>query len=360
MIRILVVEDEVIVRDNLVELLKEEGYEALEARNGEEGVQLARETLPDLILCDIRMPRLDGFGVLARLSQDPLTAVLPFIFLTARTEKSDQRMGMGMGADDYITKPFTRKEVLTSVKRRLEKRAALTEQASQKLLELQGRISRGLPYELMAPLSILLGHSETLVKADWLESDPTQVRAVARELNRASERLLRLVQNYLFYAELESLQADPQRRGLLENEICLQSDLLLSDLAREVAASFGRSEDLKLKLAAVNLRVAEIFFQTVGEEILDRAFRGSLPGSPVEVEGGFITDGFYRFVILDRGGRLPPQVSPVGNIQFELENSPIGILLARRIIEIYKGRLRLEGDAIGGNRVEIELPYHSS
>jgi two-component system, sensor histidine kinase and response regulator len=356
MIRILVIEDEALVRDNLVELLQAEGYATLEARNGEEGVRVARDTLPDLILCDIRMPRLDGFGVLARLSQDPLTSVLPFIFLTARTEKADQRIGMGMGADDYITKPFTRHDLLTSVRRRLEKRSVLAEQTEQKLQQLNTRIQHSLPYELLAPLSVMLGYSETLMKAEWVNSDSSQVRAVARELNRAADRLAHLVQNYLFFFDLESQINDPKRQAQLKNEKFEHCDMILKDLAKGIAHEFDRMDDLVLNIQPAVLNVSELFFQTVVEEIIDRAFRQSRPGSPIEISGQISVNGMYRMVFHDQGGRIPQHPYMREGPHGSIEEIPPGLLLARRIIEIYKGRFQVNGTSEDGNLVEIELP----
>lgn len=119
--KILVIEDNNEVRENLAEILELSGYEVLAAEDGTVGVDLAVNHLPDLILCDVMMPKLDGFGVLNILSKRPETADIPFIFLTAKAEKSDFRRGMNLGADDYVTKPFYKDELLAVVEMRLSK-----------------------------------------------------------------------------------------------------------------------------------------------------------------------------------------------------------------------------------------------
>ncbi|WP_420318548.1 response regulator [Ekhidna sp.] len=119
--RILVIEDQEDVRENIVELLELSNYQVESAPNGKEGIKKALESPPDLILCDIMMPEMDGYEVLYLLTKNPSTASLPFIFLTAKAEKSDFRKGMNMGADDYITKPFEEMELLGAIERRLEK-----------------------------------------------------------------------------------------------------------------------------------------------------------------------------------------------------------------------------------------------
>ena len=115
MSKILVIEDNFEVRENLCEILELTGYEVYSAPNGKIGVQMAISKEPDLIICDVMMPELDGFGVLKILNRNTHTNDIPFIFLTAKAEKSDFRKGMGLGADDYITKPFDDTELLEAV-----------------------------------------------------------------------------------------------------------------------------------------------------------------------------------------------------------------------------------------------------
>lgn len=121
MANILIIEDNSEVRENIAEILDLAGHDPLTAENGKVGIEEAVEKRPDLILCDVMMPELDGFGVLKIISKNPKTADIPFIFLTAKTEQSDFRKGMGLGADDYITKPFDDTELLEAIEIRLRK-----------------------------------------------------------------------------------------------------------------------------------------------------------------------------------------------------------------------------------------------
>ncbi|MBD2774666.1 EAL domain-containing response regulator [Iningainema tapete] len=126
MTKILVIEDEDSVRENILDLLEAEDFETIEAGNGRVGLNLATSEVPDLILCDLMLPEIDGYGVLTALREEPITATIPFIFLTARSARTDFRLGMDLGADDYITKPFTRAELLSAISSRLAKQATLT------------------------------------------------------------------------------------------------------------------------------------------------------------------------------------------------------------------------------------------
>ena len=121
--RILVIEDEPQMLRNLVTILRSEGFATLSAPGGEEGAAVAAAEKPDLVLCDLMMPGLDGFGVLSRLRADPATAPIPFVFLTARSDRGDVRSGMNQGADDYLTKPVKVDDLLAAIRARLGRRA---------------------------------------------------------------------------------------------------------------------------------------------------------------------------------------------------------------------------------------------
>lgn len=124
MTKILVIEDESLLRTEVLDWLTFEGYTSIGAEDGIAGVEAAFRTMPDLIISDITMPKLDGYGVLLELHSNPVTSRIPFIFVTARAAHEDVRKGMSAGADDYITKPFTRRELLEAVESRLQKKIA--------------------------------------------------------------------------------------------------------------------------------------------------------------------------------------------------------------------------------------------
>ncbi len=121
MTKILVIEDEELIRESILNLLNARGFSAIGAGDGGVGLQLAKEIVPDLILCDVRMPELDGYEVLRALRQDPIAATIPFIFLTAQTTQDVQRPGQLLGANGYLTKPFTTAELLEAIATHLRK-----------------------------------------------------------------------------------------------------------------------------------------------------------------------------------------------------------------------------------------------
>ncbi|MEX0996410.1 MAG: response regulator [Flavobacteriaceae bacterium] len=135
MSKVLLIEDDVVVRENTAELIELAGYDVITAPNGKIGVSTAKNTLPDIIICDIMMPELDGYGVISELSKEDSTKFIPFIFLTAKTEHKDIRKGMDLGADDYLTKPFEEHDLLSAIESRLAKASILKEEREQKQID---------------------------------------------------------------------------------------------------------------------------------------------------------------------------------------------------------------------------------
>ncbi|MDB5021641.1 MAG: Transcriptional regulator [Pedobacter sp.] len=139
---VLIIEDNDDIREGVVEILELANYEVISANNGKAGIELATKHLPDLILCDIMMPELDGYGVLYLLAKKPETSLIPFIFLTAKAERTDLRKGMDMGADDYLTKPFDDMELLGAIESRLSKRNKHQAFYSKSLEEISSLLSK--------------------------------------------------------------------------------------------------------------------------------------------------------------------------------------------------------------------------
>ncbi len=126
--KVLLIEDDAVLRENTAELLELSEYDVTTAQNGKIGIEIAQNLLPDVIICDIMMPELDGYGVLEFLSNHDHTKYIPFIFLSAKTERQDVRKGMDLGADDYITKPFSEDELISAIESRIAKALILKEE----------------------------------------------------------------------------------------------------------------------------------------------------------------------------------------------------------------------------------------
>jgi DNA-binding NarL/FixJ family response regulator len=181
--KILVIEDEPEMRRNLATILRMERFDVSQAENGRVGLEMARKDLPDLILCDVMMPEMDGHGVLQALREDTKTATVPFIFLTAKGEKADQRSGMDLGADDYLTKPVAKADLLGAISARLKRNDQLLTSGSLTpnfdshepllALGLTPRVAEVLLWvaqgKTNADIATILGISEWTVKKHVLE-----------------------------------------------------------------------------------------------------------------------------------------------------------------------------------------------
>ena len=175
---ILVIEDEEFVRENILELLDAEGFEAFGAENGKIGFELAKVKVPDLILCDVMMPGLDGYGVLTALRQDSVLASIPFIFLTAKASKSDLRQGMELGADDYLTKPFTRAELLGAIGTRLKKQAAVEDRYYAELQQTKAKLNYLIHNDSLTNLPNRFSLREQFKQIQKTDSSPEQLVTV--------------------------------------------------------------------------------------------------------------------------------------------------------------------------------------
>ncbi len=160
---ILVIEDQPIMRHKTVTILKMEGYEVLEAPNGAEGIRLAHDELPDLILCDIMMPDRDGYQVLQAVRVNRATATTPFIFLTAKGEKPDQRAGMNLGADDYLVKPVPRTDLLEAIDARFERQRLQDLRTSEALAKVTFQPDFSSAAPLVQKLGLTEREAETLL-----------------------------------------------------------------------------------------------------------------------------------------------------------------------------------------------------
>ncbi len=209
--KILVVEDEPEMRRNLVTILRLSGFVPIAAENGEVGLQLARQEHPDLIICDVMMPGLDGYGVLRALRSEPEMSAIPFVFLTAKGEKPEVRAGMNLGADDYLTKPVAKEDLIRAIQARLKRQAQQATPAFQPNFEsakplelglgLTPRVAETLLWiaqgKTNPEIGTILGISEATVKKHVLEiftvlGVETRTAASLRALEVLSSRAARL------------------------------------------------------------------------------------------------------------------------------------------------------------------------
>src|SRR3954462_7490623 len=208
--RILVIDDESWLREMVQLALNQKGYDVIEAGNGAIGIEVARKELPDLILCDVNMEKVDGYLALSSLRNEPTTASIPFILMTGLADNAGMRHGMELGADDYLPKPFTIDALYAAVEARLRKVQAVREDAEKKLSDLRDNISLMLPHELRTPLNGILAYGEILA-ADAATLPKEEIAEMGQVIHNSGKRLERLIENFLIYAQLELLSTDAQK-----------------------------------------------------------------------------------------------------------------------------------------------------
>ncbi|WP_009630920.1 EAL domain-containing response regulator [Synechocystis sp. PCC 7509] len=207
--KILVIEDEKLLRANTVQILELEDFITIEANNGSLGIKLAQEHLPDLILCDVMMPEVDGYGVLSALRQNPNTANIPFIFTTAKASKADLRQGMNLGADDYLTKPITADELLSAIATRLERQATFSQSCVAELKHAEEQLHHLIHYDSLTnlPNQFLLQErlNQLIIQADCEDTLVPIFLLKLERFNQISSVLGHLVGDLLLKAVAQRL-----------------------------------------------------------------------------------------------------------------------------------------------------------
>jgi len=361
MTRILVIEDADPLRQDIVEMLQFEGYEVFGAENGRIGVEMAHEHQPDLIICDIMMPELDGYGVLAELKKDMRHLITPFIFLTAKTDRSDIRQGMGLGADDYLTKPFVASELIETIEARLQKHKVYDELLQEKMRHLSDNILTALPHELRTPLNTIIGFSDMLIsEADHIEAE--QITEWSQYIGIAAQRLYRLVENYIMYIQIEIAMQDAEPSTANEEMLLDYPKSFIEYFSTQKFQQAGR--DNKLLVHKLNddatIFVSEFHLTKMLEEVLDNALKFSEANTPVIIETT-LQDNRYYVSITDKGrGMTQEQINSIGAYQqfdrwlYEQQGSGFGLLLVKRLATIYRATFEIEsGQGRRGTSVRI-------
>lgn len=369
---ILVIEDEPFIRESICDVLALEGYQTLMAANGKDGVEMAEQHLPNLILCDVSMPEMDGYEVLSTLRQMPKTNLIPFVFLTARTTQADQRRGMNLGADDYIAKPCTATELLKAISSRFEKQTLLQTQTETKLNRLRDSITQSLPHELYTPLNGILGFSELLLReSESLEQ--SEVQEIGEAIYTSALRLHHLMQNFLLYTKLEITAQHPDQQ-LLQTHITLEPNWVIQNTARQVAEQANRSTDLQLQLAAIDptletsraagVKIAESYLHKVVRELVDNALKFSEPKTPIRVISECQPDGLLLSVVNEGRGLTAEQIADLGAYMqfdrkhYEQQGSGLGLIIVKRIVELYGGSFRIQ--SVPGASTIVQVSFCSA
>lgn len=277
---VLVIEDDLPVQQNIQDLLELEGYQVLTANNGSHGLHLALSHQPDLVLCDIMMPQVDGYQVLRHLQQDPHVRHIPFIFLTAKTDLNELRCGMNLGADDYITKPFTRQALLGAIQVRLRRSEAIQQMQSEITLLRQLNLFKvlllgGVSHHLRRPLANIKMAIEMLTQPLGSEKQQQYLTILRQECVRGTH----LVDDLLEWQRLE-LHTYTLKPEQVEGVMLLE--MVLQRFQRDVEE---RQLRLQIKTPAqLHLQTDRACLNRILIDLMQFALVKTPPGGEISIE----------------------------------------------------------------------------
>lgn len=358
--KVLIIEDEKNIRENIEEILQLKNYEVKTADNGKTGIMEAMLFEPDIILCDIMMPEMDGYEVIQLIRQNKNTTNIPFIFLTAKSERQDTRKGMNLGADDYLTKPFKINELTDAIETRLQRAEKIEKTIEQKIAEIQKQMNQTASHEYNTPLNGILGFTDLMI--EYIDSfDKKRILELLDGIKESGLRLQKTLQNILFYNNLQSLNANPtKKRFFTEGDISLFEDAVKS-IAVNIAKNYQRTDDLKINVEAATLQIPDTIFNRITEELIDNALKFSEPETDIEIYG-IKQNNTYRFTIKDYGRGMKPEyiksIAPFKQFERDIyaqQGSGLGLYIVQELLKLNNGKFKITSKYEKETSVMIEL-----
>ncbi len=359
--KILLIEDNPNVLLNTTRMLQAEGHMVISAANGRDGLEMAQQHIPSLIICDIMMPEIDGYGVISALRNNPATTTIPFIFLSAKSDKTDFRQGMELGSDDYLTKPFTRDELLGAINAQFKKQEIINSYYKQELANLRGNISKSLPHQLLFPAIEVMGLADILVK-NYHAMQAHEVPDIGKRIRKAGRDMHEMVKKFLLYAELESTENNTEWLNQIRYSKTTFVDIEISSVAKKIAEQYNRVSDLHVDIKDASIRISDSYLNVIAKEIIDNGFKFSHEGTDVSVTGS-ADDKEFCLMVTDHGqGIESEQLASFGAyIKFEKklyiqQGTGLGLAIAKRLLELHGGRLEIDSVPYEQTVVKAFLP----
>lgn len=357
---ILLIEDDDLLRRLVSRTLAQE-YDVIVAENGEDGLRFAEEILPDLILCDICLPDMDGFDILRHLRNQDSTRTLPLIFMTALNERSEIRKGMGLGADDYLVKPFSVQELHQSIQATLRKNAERRAELEEMMNTLRKNVVMSLPHELRTAINVIRGYADLM--ADSLDDQSSSMAPMLNHIRDYSERIHQLAERYLWYINAEVLTLEE-----IQQSNTRKPHIIAGEIAQRLAQRYGREADLTLSLEGSEIPMDAQYWARIVEELMDNAFKFSKVGTPVEIATaieGVGKGAGYVLTVSSRGRSMSEeQVGRIGALmqfereEYEQQGTGMGLAIVNRLMQIIDGSMNISGfaDETPGTIVTLYIP----
>ncbi len=356
--KILIIDDTDGIRQSLQDILEMNGHEVLAADNGADGIKLVASR-PDFIFCDVSMPDLDGFAVIAGIRQLEEGRFVPFVFLTGNADRADQRRGMALGADDYITKPFSEKDVLDAIAARTRRQRPMQERIDELVDQRRREVGADWSHELLTPLNGMLGGLQ-LLELELETMNREELKEMIAIIRGGVERQEKLSRKLLRYFELERLKEASRLPG---RDRC-QAEVVIAAGTQRALLGTNREKDLAVQCEPGMVPIRDVFLSDAVAELVDNALRFSTPGQPVTVTGRRL-DPFYGIEVVDEGPGMTAAeraaVAPFtqfGRKLREQQGLGLGLAIVRSVAQLAGGKLSLE-DGPGGRglKVTVLLPF---
>lgn len=359
--QLLVIEDERQIRENVAELLSLNGFTVDTAGDGREGILRAMLSRPDLILCDVMMPKMDGYQVLEIIRSNRSLANVPFIFLTAKADITDMRRGMALGADDYLTKPFTSADLLAAIQSRLQREQIRDATVQAQFEKYRNELSRVSGHEYNTPLTGIMGFANLLT--DYYDTfDKTETLSMLGMITTCCLRLKRTLDN----VRLTDALLQPHNGQFTYSSQSTDCPLVGNSLIEQIQLDLSRRHEQVINchtdVTSARLAISGENLTKILEELLDNAFKFSPPRSKISLIGRPHEEG-YQFTIINHGrvfsaenvAKIAPYVQFDRDV-YEQQGSGLGLFIAKRLTELNHGHLSIQSQTDGRTNVTVQLP----
>jgi signal transduction histidine kinase len=354
--KIVLFEDDENVRDLIIEILADADYETININPDEELLKNVISIKPNLIISDIMMPGKSGIDVFTEIKNNENTQNIPFIFLTAKSEYTDIRFGMSIGADDYILKPFKAKDLLRSIELRLEK----TKKLQEKLKTFSSSVALHVPHELRTPLIALLGYSDIVIE-DYDSLSDNEILDCVKSIKKSSQRLHHVIEKFILYSDILSSALNNSCSERFISKTCIDISSLIRKYSLNIAELHNRRNDLELNLQPYVSTATEEFISIIICQLVENAFKYSAPGNRVHIKGEKV-NAKYSVSIKDCGiGMRKEQIADLFPMQqynrgmFNMSGNGLGLAIVREILSFVNADLIIESEPNCGTIVSFNF-----
>jgi signal transduction histidine kinase len=361
---ILVVEDHRSMSRAIKGILESEGYNVRTATDGLDALEVMEASRPDLILADIMMPRMDGYALYEEVRARPEWIPIPFVFLTARSEREDKMKGKRLGAEDYITKPFDADDLIVTVRSRLGRARDIQEVSEAAFDQLKNQIVTVLGHELRTPLTYVTGYTE-LALEDVSSLTPVEVEDLLYGIKAGADRLNRLVEDLLLLVQIDSGRAKQEFEALV-----VQHRNLSEIVQRTVSQFHGYAEKRGVFLemdGALDLPPAplcEPFFVDALGRLIENGIKFSLDAPKRVTVKTWADEDWIRIAVSDRGVGIPAdqvehvfdRFRQINRDRMEQQGVGLGLSIAHELIRLHSGQIIVDSVPGQGSTFTILLP----